>query len=169
MLSEVLTSLKEVKLQLQRQLAQQPEYRALLVVDRAAAQLAEILGPQDPPAAVPSAGAVEDAPPPPAAAEPVNAVSQDEYRVQDAPVETAAAIEEPAVAPSSLAQLENRIADAPAPAQAPTEEPVKAAPHPIDRFLSSSAPSAAPVAKAPEPRGYLPFVGAPRLVKNSRF
>jgi hypothetical protein len=47
MLSEALTSLEDVKSRLQQNLLQQPEYRALLVVDQAMAQLAEFLGPFD--------------------------------------------------------------------------------------------------------------------------
>ena len=52
MLSEALTSLEDVKSQLQQTLLQQPEYRALLVIDQAMSQLAQFLGPFDPGAAI---------------------------------------------------------------------------------------------------------------------
>jgi hypothetical protein len=48
MLSEALTSLEDVKSRLQQNLLQQPEYRALLVIDQAMSQLTAFLGPFDP-------------------------------------------------------------------------------------------------------------------------
>jgi hypothetical protein len=45
MLSEALTSLEDVKTQLQQRLLQQPEYRALLVIDEATSQLERVLEP----------------------------------------------------------------------------------------------------------------------------
>ena len=51
MVSEALNSLTEAKLQLQRQLAQRQEYRALLVIDKATRQIAEILDPLHQPVA----------------------------------------------------------------------------------------------------------------------
>ena len=43
MLSEVLSALKGLKAELQERLAQQPEYRALLILDRATSQLGDTL------------------------------------------------------------------------------------------------------------------------------
>ena len=45
MLSEVLSALKELRSQLQDQLARQPEYRALLILDRATSQLGDVVAP----------------------------------------------------------------------------------------------------------------------------
>jgi hypothetical protein len=45
MLPEVLNALKELKAELQNQLAQQPEYRALLILDKATSQLGDVLTP----------------------------------------------------------------------------------------------------------------------------
>jgi hypothetical protein len=64
MLSEVLSALKDLKSELQERLAQQPEYRALLILDRATSQLNDVLAPgregslassENPPAAKPLA------------------------------------------------------------------------------------------------------------------
>lgn len=60
MLSEALTSLEEVKSRLQESLRQQPEYRALLVIDQATSQLAEVFGPADLDVAVRPKSRVED-------------------------------------------------------------------------------------------------------------
>jgi hypothetical protein len=43
MLSEIVSALKGLKVELQEQLAQQPEYRALLILDRATSQLGDAL------------------------------------------------------------------------------------------------------------------------------
>jgi hypothetical protein len=47
MLSEVLSALKELRSELQDQLARQPEYRALLILDRATSQLGDVVAPID--------------------------------------------------------------------------------------------------------------------------
>jgi hypothetical protein len=47
MLPEVLTSLYEIKAQLQSSLSTRPEYRALLLLERSAVQLADALAPRE--------------------------------------------------------------------------------------------------------------------------
>jgi hypothetical protein len=170
MVSEALNSLKEAKLALQRQLARRQEYRALLIVDQATRQLAEILDPicasvapylessaaEEPPQAS-LAGATKEA---------IGKFEQRQDRVGDAPIETKVAVDESLSAPLSFARLEDRAPEAPVPEPAPGEEPIKTASHAVDLFLSSTAP-ATPIAAAPRPRSYLPFVAAPRLVKSA--
>lgn len=173
MLSEMLASLNEVKLQLQTKLAQRPEYRALVILDKAAFQLADALDSLPPPVATPpKTVAREEASPTTLATKPISVVSGDEHledRLGEAPVETVVAVAEPVSAPPSSGNYEERAADAPVPAQAPTEETIKATSRAVDLFLSSSAQAAAPAAGGPRPRSYVPFVGAPRLVKSSRY
>lgn len=103
MLSEVMTALKELKSELQDQLAQQPEYRALLVLDRAASQLGDVLTPANPQAFVRREHPPRDEPrATPAATNPaelfggaLNGVSdavQSEDRLVDAPGPISAAV-----------------------------------------------------------------------------
>jgi hypothetical protein len=170
MLSQALSSLEEAKLQLQRQLAQRAEYRALLIIDKATRELAEILNPSAPSVAAPVESIAEEAPPgaPLAAATPETTadVEPREDRLVDAPVAPAVATDEPSASPSPLARPEIHDDEAPLPAQAPAAAPLKAVSRAIDLFLSSTAP-AVPVAAPPPRRSYLPFVAAPRLVKSA--
>ena len=169
MVSEALNSLTEAKLQLQRQLAQRQEYRALLVIDKATRQIAEILDPLHHPV-VPLQSSAEEEPTqailsvaPKAAA----AAQREDCIGEAAPIEMTNAVEESPSAPSfSFAGAEDRAAGTPLPAQAPMEEAVTASSRAIDLFLSSTA-QATPTAAPPRPRSYLPFVAAPRLVKSA--
>jgi hypothetical protein len=164
MVSEALNSLTEAKLVLQRQLAQRQEYRALLVIDKATRQIAEILDPQDQPA-VPLQSSAEE--------EPASAIlavatmdtaveaAQPEDRVgEPGSIEMADAVKESPSAPSSsFACTEDRAPEAPLPA----EETVTVASRAIDLFLSSTAQSGK-INAPPRRRSYLPFVAAPRHV-----
>jgi hypothetical protein len=171
MLSEVLNSLKETKSNLQRQLAQRPEYRALLIIEKAAEQLSQALDPLNPLVATPS----ENVAPVELnlanlALAPTNSVPAAEQRnacAQEAPVETAAAIADPSHAPSAHIRPEMSDEDSPIPTHGAPEESGKAAPRTIDLFLTSTSQGVAS-ATPPRPRSYLPFVAAPRLVKSSR-
>jgi hypothetical protein len=171
MVSEALNSLTEAKLQLQRQLAQRQEYRALLIVDKATRQIAEILDPLDQPI-VPLQSPAEEQPAPAmlavvmkdAAAE---AAPREDRAGEAAPIEMTGAVEElPSAPSSSFAYLEDRAPAEPVPAQAPAEEAATPSSRAIDLFLSSTA-QAAPIAAPPRPRSYLPFVAAQRLVKSA--
>ena len=168
MLSETLSSLKEIKAQLQLQLAQRPEYRALLIIDEAALQLAKALDPLNPAVATPSQSAVEKQPLLTIlAAEPADAIAnreQREDRLQDAAVEMTAAIEEPPAPSLSPAALP----DAPDRAEAPAPESDRTQPRAIDLFLSSTAQAANLIVPPPRPRSYLPFVAASRRVVGSK-
>jgi hypothetical protein len=170
MVSEALNSLKEAKLALQRQLAQRQEYRALLIVDKATRQVAEILDPFCPsvapylesstaeePHQANLAGATKEA---------IATFEQRVDRVEGAPIETKVALGDSVSVPSSFARLEDRAPEAPVPERAAGEEPIKTGSHAIDLFLSSTA-QAAPTAAPPRPRSYLPFVAAPRLVTSA--
>jgi hypothetical protein len=120
MLWEALTSLNEVKSRLQESLLQQPEYRALLVIDHATSQLAEVLGSSGSPGAEPLAPRAADA----------QAAVIVKSPVRDEPVEAA-----PNVARSrdrvgtvpAAADFEDRIAEALILPTAATEEFVDAA------------------------------------------
>jgi hypothetical protein len=170
MVSEALNSLKEAKLALQRQLAQRQEYRALLIVDKATRQLAEILDPLcasvAPYLECSAAEAPHQATLAGATRETFAKFEQREDCVGGAPIETKVAVGESLAAPSSFARLEDRAPEAPVPEPAPGEEPIKTASRAVDLFLASTA-QAAPIAAAPRPRSYLPFVAAPRLVNKS--
>jgi hypothetical protein len=171
MVSEALNSLTEAKLQLQRQLAQRQEYRALLVIDKATRQIAEILDPLPQPVAPLQSSAKEEPAPPFLAAKTKDAapeVAPSEDRVGEAaPIEMAGAVgESPSAPSSSFACVEDRVLEAPLPAQALAEETVTVGSRAIDLFLSSTA-QAASIAAPPRPRSFLPFVAAPRLVKSA--
>lgn len=168
MLPETLNALHEAKLELQRQLARRPEYRALLIVDKAASELVEVLSPSDPPlAASPEIDAGDQTSSPAVAAEmnvePAAELRQPEDCDQDPVVEAESAPEELSADPPLLVSVE----ESPAPALVMAEEPVKAASRAIDLFLSSSAPPAAPAPAPARIRSFLPFVAAPRLVKSA--
>ena len=78
MLPEVLSSLNEVKARLQERLLQQPEYPALLIVDKAAQQLdgvLTLLQPQTAPTDRPEEGPAAAPLKPAAAAEPPSAAT----------------------------------------------------------------------------------------------
>jgi hypothetical protein len=167
MLSKVLNSLKETRSNLQRQLAQRPEYRALLIIEKAAEQLSQTLDPLNPLVATPSEGV--------AAAErnlanlalaPIISVptaEQPNACAQEAPAETA----DPSHAPLSRVGPEMSDDGSPVPTDGAPEESAKAAPRAIDLFLTSTSQGVAG-ATPPRPRSFLPFVAAPRLVKMSR-
>jgi hypothetical protein len=130
MLSQVLTSLQEVKSQLQNQLAQQPEYRALLILDKAVSQLGDVFTPvksylEDAPAAITDGSAktmrsresAEAAPNPGVCAGAPRAVAMSEFAAAaDAPplaVESfgnVAQLSRPAHAAQEIAHDENRAA-----------------------------------------------------------
>jgi hypothetical protein len=167
MLLEPLNSLKESRIQLQRQLAQRPEYRALLIIDRAALQLAENFEPPSAPDfADPESAGAQDSDLTTIAVETTEAVAEIEggkLRIQDVEVKTTASMDEPSTSLSPFAHLEDPVEKAPAPA----DEPIKAAARAIDLFLSSTAQAAVPIASASPPRRYLPFVAAPRPFKSA--
>jgi hypothetical protein len=171
MVSEALNSLAEAKLQLQRQLAQRQEYRALLIVDKATRQIAEILDPLDQPV-VPLQSSAEEEPAPAILAVVTKDAAAQTARREDrvgeaAPIEMTGAVEEfPSAPSSSFACVEGRAPEALLPAQAPMEEAATPSSRAIDLFLSSTA-QAAPIAAPPRPRSYLPFVATPRLVKSA--
>lgn len=196
MLSEVLTSLNEVKSRLQERLLQRPEYPALLIVDKAAFQLGEVLALLQPQLArLPAnacAGArvaASEAPDEPAQA--AADISRLEYPIADAPVPTWVATDESAGAQSCFAPSQDRGEDAPArtvaamdaPAAAssferseegledPPAETVAARDQPIGADVGAIDPILSAVGQAPPPplRGYLPFFIAPRLTQNSGY
>jgi hypothetical protein len=171
MLLEALNSLKESRIELQRQLAQRPEYRALLVIDRAALQLAE---PFDPPSASASAhpetaarGDPGETPIVAQTTETVAEIDSGECCVPDAAIETSASTDGPAETLSPVVHLEDPVEKALVPARAPAEEPAKASARAIDLFLSSTAQTTAPIESAPPPRRYLPFIATPRPFKTA--
>ena len=169
MVSEALNSLKEAKLALQRQLAQRQEYRALLIVDRATQELAEILEPLSAPVAArfvsPATEEPAKAPSAIATMAAITEAEQREDRVGEALIDATVAVDESPGAPSSFAALENRAPEAPVAEQAMVEEPIKTASRAIDLFLSSTTQTAQ-TAAPPRPRSYLPFVASPRLVNT---
>jgi hypothetical protein len=127
MLSEALTSLEDVKSRLQQDLLQQPEYRALLVVDHAVSQLVAFLGPFDSDSAArlenraeaPAAAkaAVAEAPEP----APVRARAEDigpsQESVAQASTDPAAPSPEPSPVVSAVDRPE-RVMEGPAPTPA---------------------------------------------------
>jgi hypothetical protein len=160
MFSEVLTSLVEVKAQLETDLLQQPEYRALLIFEKAAAQLA---------GAFAGRAGLNHAKP--------------ESTANACAVECAAGAR--ARAPVDVAILEDCVRRALADVSGAADERVEAAllspfelaceaehPSPDD---SSPAPDPAPAAEveliedaAPIPRFFLPVVGAPHRIDLGR-
>jgi hypothetical protein len=169
MVSEALNSLKEAKLALQRQLGQRQEYRALLIVDRATQELAEILGPLSAPVAAhfvsPAAEEPAEAPSAVATMAAITEAEQREDRVGEALIDATVAVDESPGALATFAALENRAPEAPVAEQARVEEPIKTASRAIDLFLSSTTQTAQ-TAAPPRPRSYLPFVASPRLVNT---
>lgn len=121
MLSEALTSLEDVKSRLRQNLLQQPEYRALLVVDEAASQLAELLRPfnagsaarfetcAEAPAKPTVAAAPEPAPPTARATD----VGRSQDSVAHMSADPAVASREPSLAVAAVIQPE-RVTEAPA-------------------------------------------------------
>jgi hypothetical protein len=154
-------------LALQRQLAQRQEYRALLIVDRATQELAEILEPLSTPVAArfvsPATEEPAKAPSAIATMAAITEAEQREDRVGEALIDATVAVDESPGAPSCFAALENRAPEAPVAEQAMVEEPIKTASRAIDLFLSSTTQTAQ-TAAPPRPRSYLPFVASPRLV-----
>jgi hypothetical protein len=169
MFLEVLTSLKEVRIQLQRQLAQRPEYRALLIVDRAAEQLADEFEAANTLDAAEFGGAeMEEASLETFAAEPENVVPNYAPIANvepEEPVKIAASITQ--YSPESLELSDARIDEAPPHPNAPTENSAKNSSRAIDLFLSSTAQIAAPIAAPARSRSYLPFVAPARPVKSA--
>jgi hypothetical protein len=145
MLSELLTSLIEVKARLEERLLQEPEYPALLIVDKAALQVSEVLALLRP---LPAALAANES--------------------GDEPTQAARAVrgdgpnaDEPAV----MATESARPAGA-EPRFAPVEAIDVTRPVLVDELGAIlSTPNRAP---APAPRTYLPFFVAGRRPQNSR-
>ena len=167
MVSEALISLREARLALQSQLAQRQEYRALLIVDRAARQIAEILDPWTSPAALLPENFAREEPAPAALTvatrEAVAEVEPSEDRVGEASIKTTGAVDEAPSTLSSIECIEDRALAAPAPQQTSVEESIATASRAIDLFLSSTAQAAPASAAPPRRRSYLPFVAAPQL------
>lgn len=164
LLSEALGSLREAKSQLQDKLAQRPEYQALLIVDKATAQLAGVLDPANGP--LPAATGNGEA------EEPFESRATIEVReaaVEPQPGQQSLVEEEPLIEaheqaghPTDLAcaleRSEDPIARAPETSPAMSDEPARTTARAIDRFLSSTAQGAGPATPAARPRSYLPFV-----------
>jgi hypothetical protein len=173
MLSAALNSLEEIKRQLQGQLAERPEYRALLIIEDAALRLAEALTPSNPSPTMRVENVIEAGPAQAIlAAAPMDAVANDERRddrPENAPIEATAAVEQPAPASPIFAHSGNCVEDrqSQAEAGAQPEESVEPPSHVIDLFLSSTTQDAPLVGAPPRPRSYLPFVAAPRTAKNA--
>jgi hypothetical protein len=158
LLSEALGALRESKSQLQRELAQRPEYQALLIVDQATAQLADFLDPVGarPPPQID--GGEADEPFEPRLDVEANEKAAGPPLGQEPPVEA----NEPAGLPADFAAPLGRsgdlIAEATTPSPAASDETTRATSDAIDRFLSSTAQAATTPASAARPRSYLPFV-----------
>jgi hypothetical protein len=168
MLSDVLTSLREVRVRLQCQLAQRPEYRALLIVDRAAAQLTEEFHTLDSLATTHrECDATEDAPLPNLISETASEPdwSQRENTSAHALVETAAPLAAPP--PPPFGRQEAAGEDAAVHPIAPMEKPTRTSSRAIDLFLSSTAQAVAPASASARPRSYLPFVAPALPVKSA--
>jgi hypothetical protein len=170
MLSEALTSLKEVKLRLQRELAQRPEYRALLIINRATAQLAEeseltaLLGSKFQESADPEEPLPENYRAEQPIADPDEGPSENAQAEELAPIEIASAMGESFSAVPELP--ETGAENATASATAPTDKSAKDASRAIDLFLSSTAQAGAPAAAPARPRSFLPFVAPANPVKT---
>jgi hypothetical protein len=163
LLSEALGSLREAKAQLQRKMAQRPEYQALLIVDRATAQLAGVLDTGGPNPTAIDVGKADE-----------RFESSVTVEVRDEAVETRldqqSLVEEealneahdltgrPADFAFPLERSEDPIAGVPAPSPAMSDETSRATAHAIDRFLSSTSQAAVTATSAARPRSYLPFV-----------
>jgi hypothetical protein len=153
MLSDVLTSLNEVKSRLQERLLQQPEYPALLIVDKAAFQLGEVLTllrPQPPRLAANRAGGAATE----ASDEPAQAAHamRGEDSNADASVAIAIAADQPSGAEPSFE---------PAETVALTDQPLAG-----DAGAIPATSGQAPARALPS---YLPFFIAPRLARNNRY
>jgi hypothetical protein len=164
LLSEALGSLREAKSQLQHELAQRPEYQALLIVDRATAQLAGVLDPAGgslPPA---SGNGETDGSSESSATIEVREAAAETLPDQESIVEKEPLIEaheqsgHPADFACALGRSEDPIAVAPAPSPAMSDEAARTTARAIDRFLSSTAQGAVPPTPTARPRSYLPFV-----------
>jgi len=186
MLSEVLTSLHEVKSRLQERLLQQPEYPALLIVDKAAFQLGEVLTLLRPQPARLAENRAADAPVAATAAvdDPAQAAHarRGEDPNADAPVAMAAAADQPAGAAEPCFEpaktVEATCALAAASSLDASEEGLKDAPADTDIVALTGQPLAGGAgailaksghAPAPAPRTYLPFFIGPRLTQNNRY
>lgn len=182
MLSEVLTSLNEVKSRLQERLLQQPEYPALLIVDKAAFQLGEVLTLLRPqPARFAAHRTGDDAPvaATEAANDPAQAgarLSPREDAIADAPVSMAIAADQRGGAPaetvaapsafaaaSSLDHSEEGSKDALAEPAALTDRPLEG-----DVGATGAIPAASGQAPAPRLGSYTPFFIAPRRIQDNR-
>ncbi len=194
MISNVLISLNEVKTRLQGRLLQRAEYPALLIVDKAAAQLGEVLALLQPQSATAPAHGVGEAAGRPAndanEAKPREIAAEDESmrpsvaadkpadpgsdfapceaRPSDRPAETLIALDELAGLPPCFERCEDGAEDADVSIRAAMEEAVETdAMDPIRSAAEDAAPAA--IAEAPASRNYLPYFAALRVAQNSRY
>jgi hypothetical protein len=170
MLSEALTSLKQVRLRLQCELAQRPEYRALLIINRATAQLTEeselaaLLALRHSGFAEPEETWPEDAPTEPTSADPEYEPGDNAGAPATSPTDFANSMGDLASASPEFSEL--HVDDTPANPPAPTEKSAKDSSRAIDLFLSTTAQAATPVAAPARPRSFLPFVAPAHPVKT---